>query len=848
MGGVDASAGFAYQHAQAVQMALTIATDPSLHAIRVEAENDIIDVEIRSQDGHLVKGSQFKLRNQSDTWGQQELIDELVRWSGLAGDNPGATYEFVTDGRLGPTGMKVRDALERAASGDLHDIRQLIAGKTGSVVVSDESLMRASIRAEGLAYADLIDAAQTRARALLPNVTSTAEAEERGRWVVLELVNTVTERSGLADDAARIITRDEVLALLATPQDHIPSTQWDASLKSKFCASILARPDVSPVELACRPDVAIGIGSAAEPQPLENWAQKDAVRLLAGASGSGKTTVVLNMQRRAAERGAVVIAVSAEDYIPGRLAALVAGGLNRHTFIGAHPAVGTAALADPDVVIAVDGVTEIPAGTREELEDEFKQFLTADRRADLVLIGRGLTAMRAMLTRSVTTTDLMVCPMSEDEQCQIVESFYQLDTDTAQWLVRQVDHVMHEAASNPLMLLLGARAIALEGTASSPALIFHTVIANIAEERGYPDASVHIAGLGMAYATLLDGQKRYCDTLEWGSLLNQSAQRLSDDGHSVTVRRLREFGSETGIVRSAPFDTVRPIHDSFADFLAAVALSRSLAKLPDRLGEHDRARARFLAQLSGIAVELADRLTRDLPFTAVNVAPYERRLPEDAWFDETKRHLDHLLPTTQARPTVAYWQDTNGRVVATVGAGVEGWLVSAAPDRAVFESGWTFPLSDGQGPLTVAVRIWHRWLEQHLTAPALSGVPVPQNLQESRAMLAAHSTALLQHRLDLSSQMGLPGSDGEALTAAASQQIQFAISEHHVDEERDRGVWFRELAELTAGEEVLVGELSDHEGWTGRGRVDSFVTTSAAQRASRDLQRIINAMVGRTWL
>ena len=183
-----------------------------------------------------------------------------------------------------------------------------------------------------------------------------------------------------------------------------------------------------------------------------------------------------------------------------------------------------------------------------------------------------------------------------------------------------------------------------------------------------------------------------------------------------------------------------------------------------------------------------------------------------------------------------------------VGADVEGWLGSAAPDRAVFESGWTFPLSDGQGPLTVAVRIWHRWLEQHLTAPALSGVPVPQNLQESLAMLAAHSTALLQHRLDLSSQMGVPGSDGEALTAAASHQIQFAISEHKVDEERDRGVWFRELAELTAGEEVVVGDLSDPAGWAGHGRVDSFVTTSAAQSASRDLQQMINAMVGRTWL
>ncbi|MCH9732324.1 MAG: ATP-binding protein [Actinomycetia bacterium] len=848
MGGVDASAGLAYQHAQAVQTALTIATDPSLHAIRVEAANDVIDVEICSQDGHLVKGSQFKLRNQRDTWGQQELIDELVRWSGLAGDSPGATYEFVTDGRLGPTGVKVRDALEKAASGDLRDIRQLIAGKTADVVVSDESLMRASVRAEGLAYPDLLAAAQTRARALLPNVTSTSEAEERGRWVVLELLNMVTERSGLADDAARIITRDEVLALLATPQDHTPSAQWDAALKSKFCASVLARHDVSPVELACRPDVAIAAGAANEPQPLENWAQENAVRLLAGASGSGKSTVVLDMQRRAAERGAVVIAVSAEDYIPGRLAALVAGGLNRHTFIGAHPAVGTAALADTDVIIAVDGVTEIPAPTRAELENELKQFLSADRRADLVLIGRGLTAMRAMLTRSVATTDLMVCPMSEDEQCRIVESICQLDTDTAHWLVRQVGHVMHEAASNPLMLLLGARAIALKGPASSPALIFHTVISDIAEECGYPDASVLIAGLGLAYATLLNRQKRYCDTLEWGSLLTQSAERLTDVGHSVTVRRLREFGSETGIVRSAPFDTVRPIHDSFADFLAAVALTRSLAKLPDRLGEHDRARARFLAQLSGVAVGLADRLTRDLPFTAVNVAPYESRRPEEAWFDETNLHVDHLLPTAQARPTVAYWQDTGGRVVVTVGAGVEGWLGRAEPARAVFESGWTFPLSDGQGPLTVAVRIWHRWLEQLFTAPALSGVPVPQNLQESRAILAAHSTALLQHRLDLSSQMGLSGSDGEALIAAVSQQVQFAISKHQVAEERARRVWFRELAGLTTGEEVLVGELSDPAGWTGRARVDSFVTTSAAQSASRDLRQTINAMVGRTWL
>lgn len=159
-----------------------------------------------------------------------------------------------------------------------------------------------------------------------------------------------------------------------------------------------------------------------------------------------------------------------------------------------------------------------------------------------------------------------------------------------------------------------------------------------------------------------------------GSLLTQSAQRLTDAGHSVTVRRLREFGSETGLSGRHP-DTVRPIHDSFADFLAAFALGRSLAELPDRLGEHDRARRASWLNSPEWLAGLADRLTRDLPFTAVNVAPYERRPPEETWFDETNRHPDRLLPATQARPTVAYWQDTKMRVVAITSesASKAGW-------------------------------------------------------------------------------------------------------------------------------------------------------------------------------
>jgi hypothetical protein len=455
--------------------------------------------------------------------------------------------------------------------------------------------------------------------------------------------------------------------------------------------------------------------------------------------------------------------------------------------------------------------------------------------------------MRSMLTRGAATTELVVSPMSEDEQCQIIEHYFHCEPDLARWLVRQVGHKMSDVATNPLMLFLGARAIVLQGNASNPATVFETVIRDIAERCGYPDACVLEVGLGMAYAKLLDGQKRYCDTVQWVALLKEAAERLVDEGHTVSVRRLREFGSETGLVRSAPFDTVRPFHDSFADYLAAVALNKALAALPEDFGEHDRARARFLAQLSGVTAPLADRLTRDLPFTAVNAVPYEQRPPDASWLDETNRHVDQLLPAKEVRPNIAYWEDDAGKLVVTIGGDIEGWLVGGPPGKPVIASGWTFRLSEGQGPLTVAVRVWHRWLDQLLTPPPLSGVAAPHSLAESTAMLAAHSVVLFQRRRELTSLMELIGPDGNALTDATTLRIQFAVSDRDVGEERDRGVWFRERSELAVGEEVIVG-VSDGAAWTGRGSVDSFVSTGPLQSAARELRQAINSMVGRIWL
>src|SRR4029078_1408079 len=103
-------------------------------------------------------------------------------------------------------------------------------------------------------YQILIERAETVARAWLLNVTSEAGAIERGRWGGLGLMNMVMGKTGRPDPDDRFITRDEVIRLLATPQDRIPTTAWNEELRATFHASVLSQVSAHLVELSCKSD------------------------------------------------------------------------------------------------------------------------------------------------------------------------------------------------------------------------------------------------------------------------------------------------------------------------------------------------------------------------------------------------------------------------------------------------------------------------------------------------------------------------------------------------------------------------------------------------------------------
>jgi hypothetical protein len=115
----------AFQAVQAILTALDVLDDPDLGSMRVEGVDDVVDLEVFAADGSLRIGKQAKVRADGYTWGKAELFAVLRRWAALPG-SMSVSFEFVTDGRLGPSGQEVADALVAAGAGRTADLAALL--------------------------------------------------------------------------------------------------------------------------------------------------------------------------------------------------------------------------------------------------------------------------------------------------------------------------------------------------------------------------------------------------------------------------------------------------------------------------------------------------------------------------------------------------------------------------------------------------------------------------------------------------------------------------------------------------------------------------------------------------
>lgn len=108
---------------------------------------------------------------------------------------------------------------------------------------------------------------------------------------------------------------------------------------------------------------------------------------------------------------------------------------------------------------------------------------------------------------------------------------------------------------------------------------------------------------------------------------------LTHRGRSRFKRRLsatrvpdfQEFGFESGLIRRSTGDLIRAVHNSFADYFAAVVYSRRVIEIPSRLTRENIERMHYLAELAGVDRSLASAVIRDLPFPVPMLVRRKRR-------------------------------------------------------------------------------------------------------------------------------------------------------------------------------------------------------------------------------
>jgi hypothetical protein len=864
MAGTDNVRGIAYQQAQALLAALDVLDDPDLTAVRVEGMDDVVDLELLNRDNAVVCAKQVKTRAAPYSWSRSEIVAVLRRWAELpaAAD---ATFEFVTDGHLGPSGEALHDALSDASRGDVKRLAELLEQDPSSQIV--HSLARARIRTDPGGLGALVSRAERQIVAMLPQVRTPEDAVEQARRVAQKLFLLLFEAAGDSDAIARVLTREQIAAALGVASDQPASKRWPGMLRKQYLEAVISSPVdhvvQSPSEAfptTTRPTLRPW-GSADSGDPLDVLVLlESAPALLAGRTGTGKTTAALTVCQEAARAGRVVLVAHAESYIPGRLEALAADAIADRIGVDLPFATGRQVLADRDITLLIDGASEVPSSAREALGADLLASVSAQRGARVVVLGRDVAALRGIFPTSITPLAFVMSSLDSNQQLDIASRSLlgvagaELEGSSKSGDVRarvmQVQHVLGDGASNPLLFTMALALIEDGIPFTNRASLYAAFVQRLAERSGATGIITATAVVGVAFARLLDQGRRYADPIEWPNLLSEGVRMLGQAGSDVDAKEVDRTARRCGLITPMGYtQTVVPIHDSFADYLAGVAHARGLEPLPTRLQHGDEQRMLFTAEIGGVEGSLAARVVHDLPYLVVRLAHLDARPLVDGSPAEAEQLLSQLAPAGMAGP-VAMWRMADGRVLTMRhSAGSDSGWIDEPRARAMLKLGRGAVVAAG-GPLKAAVRLWRQELGRCLDIPRQLAPRIPATAEQVAATLAEHARECAASTAALVSTLAAPGRSTELLAAVGPLGLTAEIQN-----ETNGAAGFRwpisyfrshEVTVVVAGTTNVLREIPV---WSqGSGSVEAFLGHSPTEEASSRVRDAINSLTAVRWL
>jgi hypothetical protein len=396
-----------------------------------------------------------------------------------------------------------------------------------------------------------------------------------------------------------------------------------------------------------------------------------------------------------------------------------------------------------------------------------------------------------------------------------------------------------------MLFTMALQLVGKEIAVTNRASIYEATIARLAERGGAAGIDVTTATLGVTFAKLLDEGRRYANPYEWARLVAGAVERLNALHIPVDASIVHDATQRSGLVTPIGHtQTLAPVHDSYADYLAGAAHASGLVPLPKQLRADDEQRALFAAEVGGLTTELAELVARDLPFLAVRIAEYDRRPLGDEALDEVTALLILLAPVDESR-TVRLWHDRD-RVIASLVHGAPQW-VSPEEGRRLMRSTQTAICGPGDGPLTVAVRLWRLILTNRLKQPSELGAARIDSLQAARDALVRHATAEADALGELVRTIAPPGKEDFLATAVGPFGLTAMVTP--ADEGPDGRYWpvyYGHTAEVCVHTTDEAPEANSQ--YSGHSSIDYLIRQTPAESASTRMRSVINTLTTGRWL
>jgi hypothetical protein len=781
MAGVDTIRGVAFQLAQTLSDIVELVADGSGDAVVIEGAADIVDYEVLNGAGRSIAVRQAKTRREPASWGATELSRILCAW-GDADYSGEAEFAFVTDASLNDSGQRLNELVKAMRLHPDEDVLRRTAeslGRGGIQLPSMDVVRRVQILSRMGTTDSVLAKVEMRVLTLLSRARLTTPDDATN--AVNALLRRVFVVGGDIDLRRRTVSRTDVLHALGLDESNLRgAVAWSMDTADEYRAVVaedsrrvrgfvplnvaLARPVPHVLRLMTEPAHAGGTVESLDVVLTEQTA------VLVGAAGQGKSTALRYLAARPVERGLIPVMLQAAGHVPGSLPRRVRNAIE--VLLGRSLTAGAVQhlLALPELLLLIDGVSEVDSDTRAGLSSDLGQ-LAAQCPVRLIAAGRDLPLTIAGAAMPDIASVFRLTSLDSGSRRLLADAH-----GSHEQVVRMIEHQLGDIVENPLLFLMALSLSRDDGVPDTRAEVYQQFLRGLVIRARVSDDDVSVTALGRAWAQMIGRDLRAADHYTWrsalGAALDELGGRSAWRGHTSDAGTALEIAQRIGLLARADLDGgLEPLHDSFADFLAARTIVRGEAELPDQLNTGFDESVLFMVEMAGLDDALALRLAAENPLLACRVAQ-QRRARGRSEAEQVGRLLRALaagrelpaLSLTGLR--LCHHDQFIGAVLA--GDGYE--TVEIAQFDMLTREKPAFIVPAWTGSLQLAVRIWAAAVNRAHRPNVRVFQPVPPaDAEQAPRLLVAYlrETEDEVHRLINSS---LPGPVGNRVLAAIGPQ------------------------------------------------------------------------------